>query len=261
MLLQTGCINIIEEMFLNKDGSGKYHLTIDMSEMVKEDGMMKGFMEQMMQEGLEQDGSEEEAEYDAKSEEKAPNDLDSAFEEKDTIMYMKDLPDSLKQRVDNPKFLEKVSVRQQVSKEKGIFKMIFMLDFDNMADIDYFYENFDKLQGDNQGMAGLGAMGGGGGGFFGGNAGESMFKNKKCVLERLPYDMGGDTFSEEDMQFAQMLFNNATYSTIYHFPGKVKSADIPNAVIDGKTVTVEADLLKILDGKEKLEGIIKYKKK
>lgn len=44
----TSCLNIVEEVFLNKDGSGSYSMTVDMDEMMS---MMKSMMtEEQMQE-------------------------------------------------------------------------------------------------------------------------------------------------------------------------------------------------------------------
>ena len=42
--LFTSCIDIIENFVLNKNGSGKYELTMDKSEMIS-NPMMKGLME------------------------------------------------------------------------------------------------------------------------------------------------------------------------------------------------------------------------
>ena len=46
-LLFTGCIDIVEEVFINKDGSGKYLVTMDMSSLMGPE--MKGMMQEMMQ--------------------------------------------------------------------------------------------------------------------------------------------------------------------------------------------------------------------
>ncbi|MEL6867274.1 MAG: hypothetical protein AAFP19_22805, partial [Bacteroidota bacterium] len=46
-LVFTGCIDIIEEITMKKDGSGQYQLKIDMSGLMA-DGGMRSMIEEMM---------------------------------------------------------------------------------------------------------------------------------------------------------------------------------------------------------------------
>ena len=55
MLTLTGCFEMVEEVYLNRDGSGKYLISIDMSDLFS-DPMMKGIMEQAAKEQAGQNG-------------------------------------------------------------------------------------------------------------------------------------------------------------------------------------------------------------
>ncbi|MCB0568646.1 MAG: hypothetical protein KDC66_02735, partial [Phaeodactylibacter sp.] len=50
LLFLTSCIETLEEIYLNKDGSGKYSLTLDMSELFA-NPMMKAMLDEAAKEG------------------------------------------------------------------------------------------------------------------------------------------------------------------------------------------------------------------
>ncbi len=236
LFFSTSCLDIVEEMHLNKDGSGRYELVFDMS------SIMSGGMLEMLK-GMAGD-----------SESSGENILDGPLE-MDTVIYMKDAPASVREKLDRPDFLNKVSMFIQMSEEKEVMITRMVLDFDSMDDIDYFYKNLDKLgEGNDQ----LGDV-------FGGNSflpiSDKLFKLKGKLLERLPVKNNGQTLNEEEMDMVKMMLASAKYTTKYHFPGKVKSSTIANAKIDGKTLIKEVDLLDVMEGKANMAGKIKFKKR
>ncbi len=257
----TGCIDIVEEIFLKKDGSGKYTMRMDMSGMLDMIAMM-GAMEQ---------GEGEEGE-----EENPMAAMGAMGEEMDTTVYLRDAaPEMKKQFADNPGFLDKVNIRTLMSKEDGKFYMDFNLGFKNMDDIEYFYNNFDKVMasmGDDEegagGMGGmLGGMGGGSSDLLGsGTQRPYDYNRKKCTLVRhntQEEDAASmeEDMNEEDKQMMEMMFGNATYRTIYHLPGKVKNMSNSEATLssDRKTVTIEGNFMDYIDGKLRLDNTIKFK--
>ncbi len=248
----TSCIDIVEEMFLKKDGSGKYVMTIDMSGIMKDgmQDMLKGFGEEAMEEATD----EVEGEVESKEEEvKIPTEVDS-------IMHMKYAPDSIKSRFDNPAFLDKVKIHTVMSESQEKMLFEFILDFDDMADIDYFLANFDKLQGEGMGGKGLPMSGGGGGGLLPTSMKDfNLFKYSKKLLVRNVAPSGAETIPEDELGMMKMFFGSGTYKTIYHLPGKVKKTDIEGGQIDGKTLTSEYQLMDIIEGKKKIDGSIKFK--
>ena len=238
LLLFTGCIDIVEELFLNKDGSGKYSIRMDMSALMA-DGGLKSMMEGMME------GDSVSAKPDQPM-------------EQDTIMYMSDAPDSIRQRFVHPELMDRMNMRIVMSEKQEKMLFSFNFDFNKVSEINDFLEDMDKMQGGNDKM---GALSGGSGLLPSVNGAQKIFAHKKCLFNRYPAPKNDDSVSEEDMAMAKMMFQGATYKTIYHFPGKVKKVSNKNAVIDGKTVTLETSLADIMDKKADLDMEVKFKKR
>lgn len=246
----TSCINILEEMFLNKDGSGTYSITVDMSALMDESmqDMLKSFA---------QDEDDAEAEEEEIAEEPT---------ETDTVMYFKDMPVEQRGELSRPDFYDKVSMKLQVSDSKELMIMSFIVDFDNAADIDYFLQNMDKMMqaGQNEENP-MGGMGGGSDGMLGGlmpAAGVKdyqLFEIGKKMLVRAKAP-APEAEEDESMAMLRMMLAGAEYKTVYHLPGKVKKVSNPDAQIDGKTVTIEGDLIEVMEGKADLSTTVKFKK-
>ncbi len=248
----TGCINILEEMFLNKDGSGKYSVTIDMSAL----------MEESTRQMLQSFAQAEEGEEGSLSDMEMP--------ETDTVMMMKDLPADQRGELSRPDFYDKVSMRIQSSEAKELLKIGFVLDFDKADDIDYFLKNIDKMfaSADMGADNPMSAMGGGGGMFGGmmpatGGQDYQLFDIGKKMLKRAkaPAPAELDDEAAEGMAMMKMFLAGAEYKTVYHFPGNVKSASNSDAKIDGKTVTIKTDLLDVMEGNADLSTEVKFKKR
>lgn len=244
----TSCINILEEMFLNKDGSGKYAMTIDMSALMEPSTreMLKGFAQ-----GEDAEIQEEE------------NILPT---EVDTLMMFKDMPAEMRGELSRPDFYNKVAMKMVASESKEIMKITFQLDFDDADDIDYFLKNMDKLMATGGEDNPLGALGAGGEGIGGliPSAGRDyrLFDISSKLLKRYKAPAPAENMEEdENMAMMKMFMTGAEYTTVYHFPGKVKSATNPNAKVDGKTVTIKGDLLQMMEGKADMSTEIKFKKK
>ncbi|MEZ4995731.1 MAG: hypothetical protein R2824_35270 [Saprospiraceae bacterium] len=231
----TGCLEVLEEVYLNKDGSGKYLVTMDMSELFS-DPMLKGIIDE---------AAKKETGVDAD----APLEMDS-------VMYFRDEPQFRELSKEDQAIIKDVCIKMNASESKG--KMVLQLDFP-FKDLESFSKVNDvlaKLKTDDATGAG-GMMGNG---MFGTQG--AQFELNKRILTRLPSSPMKDMFGDDDqMAMVKMFFEGATYTTVYHLPGKVKSSDIANADIDGKTVRVENSFLDILEGKAEIAGDIKFKKK
>jgi hypothetical protein len=237
MFTMTSCIDIIEEMSLNKDGSGKYVVIMDMSSLMA-DGM-KEMLQGMAQE---EDG------------ENAFSDMPS---ELDTIIYFSNAPDSVKAKFAHPEILKKTVLRTEISDSKELMRMTFSIDFDKVKEIDYFLADLDKMQGDGGSMPNMGS-----GLFPTGSPDQNLFKLAKRKLIRANPPKSDDlAMEDEEMQMLKMFFAEAKYTTIYHLPGKIKKTTIPNAVVEGKKLTLVTPLMDILEGKANMGGDISYKRK
>lgn len=228
--LLSGCFDIVEEIFLNKDGSGKYHVTMDMSGLFS-DPMMKGMVEEAL---------------------KQQSGTTTMAMEKDSIIYFKDLKQAEELSTEEKKVLENILMRMTMSESKKQLLIRIEYNFNQVDDIKKMNEIFQKIGADQQ-------LGGGmlSGGMMSGEA--AAFSWKKGLLKRLPLNVDNEVKNDENMEMVKMFLETATYKTIYHLPGKVKKTDIPKAKVEGETVTIENSLIDLLEGKAKLDGQIKFK--
>lgn len=230
-LLISGCFEITEEIFLNRDGSGKYVYTLDMSALMDES--VRGMLEGMMDSTQQQTGPLE----------------------VDTAIYFKDYSAEELSAISQPEIMKRGYMKVLMSDSQEKMVMEFGLDFTNPSEIDYFIANLDQLTQNGEGM--MGNQG------FASDmmlSGQSIFslKGKTFSREIKPADET-EPMSQEDLDMAAMMFESGIYRVIYHMPGKVKKSSIPGAVINGNDVSVEVGLLEIIKKEAQMDGNIKYK--
>ena len=225
-------------MWLNKDGSGRYDMVFDMS------GMMKSGLFDMIEQMAESDSTGMEISS------QMPEHLDS-------VMYFKDLPDSIMQRFTQPEVVKRTQMHIQIDKGEGLMKMTVRLDFKNMTEVNYLLNNLDKIQGGQKlDLPMADALGSGP--LFGGKD-MKLFSQSKKQIERFKIYNKEDMEDEEGLDQMKMFMSGATYSTIYHLPGKVKKVSNKNAKIDGKTVDITVSLLDLLTETATSATTIRYK--
>ena len=228
----SGCLQVFEEVKINKDGSGTYEIRYDMSELFS-DPMMKGIFE----ESLKQDKNLQDA---------GVNDLET-----DTTMYFRDNPE-FSHLKSNKVLWDSGKVGMKISQKEEKVIMAISFDFNKVEDINQFYALMGEQQaGSSQDMLG-------GAGFL--NKGIDLRFSKK-KLTRLPMVNTSPKDVQENLEMMKMMLAMANYSTTYHLPGKVKKTDMPNAKIEVNKVTVVTPLIDILEGKAKMEGEIRFKNK
>ena len=127
-LFALSSCNMVEEMDLNKDGTGHYTLKIDGSSMFT-DPFLKGMMEGMM-------------------EEQGGMDMGGEALEMDTVFYFADLTEEEKAKVDRPEFWEEVVMNVTISESKEKMLMSMEFDFAEVADISYFYKTLEEMGSD-----------------------------------------------------------------------------------------------------------------
>lgn len=230
-MLLSGCFDIVEEIFLNKDGSGKYHVTMDMSGLFS-DPMMKGMVEEALKQ---QSGADANAPL-----------------EKDSIIYFKNLPEAADLAAADKELLKNLMMRMTMSESKKQMLVRLEYDFKKIEEVQKMNAVLQKVGADQQLTGGMP-----GGGLMSGEL--AAFTWKKGLLKRLPIKMKAPAAADENMEMMKMFLANADYKTIYHLPGNVKKASIPKATVEGSTVTIINDMLEMMDGKAKLDGEIKFK--
>lgn len=240
-LATSGCFEMLEDVYLNNDGTGKYEITIDMSGMLSDP-----FMGEMMKQGMKEETGREVLEIDSLI----------SF----TDMQEGGLPASLTDK--DRAILDRTQMRMRMSESEKIGKFVISFPFKTLSELNDFQKTFAKLseEGGDQagGMSGLMS----GGGAMAGST--SSWELSGRTLSRV-VDAGdaagmlGD-MDEETLGMMKMMMADASFTTTYHLPGKVKKATIDNAEVDGKTVVVSYKFLDILEDQPDTGGTIKFKK-
>lgn len=239
MVMASSCINIFEDIFLNKDGSGRYELRLDMSDMMN-NPMLEGLMDEF---GSDSTAQEETNIFGTTA--------------KDTTVTILSMAQEAGESVDRPEFWEKVTMRSKMDEESGEFYLKFTVPFEELEDISFFYDNFQEYipaEGENE-MFGPGGI----------LPSALSFNLKRRALTRSTQfaaasgEMGD--MDEQEKQMMSMFFSGATYETVYHLPGRVKSTDFPSAAVNGKEITVRTPLLDILEGNANMDGSVKFRRR
>ncbi len=228
----TGCLNLIEKISFNKDGSGEYQLTFDLSALYA-DPMLKS----MVLEGM-------------KSEMPEDVDMDEFMEFDTTIAFTQQMAQGFE--LERPEFWEKVSmdITSSESKQQLIASMI--VPFKEVADIDFFMKSLNEMAKKQMGPAA------GGNDILPAN-GLLAFSKKKLSRSPMPKPAQSMDMESQEMQMVKMMLATATYQTVYNLPGKVKKTTMEDAEIKENQVSITYPLLDLVEGKAKVEGDIKFK--
>ena len=260
--LLASCIDMTEELFLTKKGSGKYTITMDLSGIMD----MANLAEMFGEENAPGEMSEP-------SDETAPKeDREEGFgglfgegEGEDMTMdtlinFYDDIKADQKQNLSNPEILKKGFMQIKMNEAEKVALMSFIVEFDKLSDINEFFNVLAETNSEEEkeSLGGLGSMIGMSNGF----GDKDLFSLSKRVLTRTGTpEQYSELLNGEDGEFAKMMFKGAKYTTIYHLPGRVKNTTIPNAVVKGKTITIENDFLDIIEEKVALDGQVKFKRR
>lgn len=226
------CLNIVEKLSLNRDGSGTYAITYDMS------AMMTGMMREMMLESLQED--EDSPFANAKVDGKI---------ELDTLLNLEDAPMTADVEGEMPAIMRKAKMRMNISETQNLFEATMTLDFDDIGDVEEFQAAMNKMgdSGDSGGFGGMTPMAG-------------LFKLDGRTLMRGKSKAEPEAMDDENAEMMKMMMSGATYKTIYEFPRKVKSFDIDGAEkTNKKTLTATYSLIDVMEGKADMSGKIKFK--
>jgi len=228
-ILFAGCFDILEEISLNKNGTGQYLIKIDMSGILK-NPMLKGLME---------------------------GESNDAMKDIDSVVYFKDLPDSAIS--DNPDLWKRVHMKIFSNKEKEMLYTSIHLDFKSPGEIAYLSENFDKVMNKSKGAGPLSDDL-----FSGGAPSGFLSKGLTYAWEGKSLTRKSDpmTMKEEETENLEMMkgfMGDAIYQINYTLPGKIKKVTIANASVNGKVVSTRVKMIELMENKVSLDGKIQYK--
>ena len=236
-----GCFDVTEEIWLNKNRSGRYAMTISLGS-----GPIANMIK-MMQEKT--------------------NDslraLGQPPQKTDSLMRLAALPDSVKRRFPYPDVLDKTTIHLKM--DKGLDYQ-FQYDFQRIEELSLFWENIsamDKLKEDSTlkdvqalKFPMLGEMKGSISGIP-----DMQFDGKTLrrtmKVDTTSQEIGQLFFEHGDDGFVKLLFRNKSYDLIFHMPKKVKSVSGTGLVKDGKTVHAKASLLDVMRNQSHLAGEIR----
>jgi len=228
-ILFTGCFDILEEISLNKNGTGQYSIKIDMSGLLK-NPMLKGLME---------------------------GESNEALKDMDSVVYFKDLPDSVIS--DNPDLWKRVHMKIFSNKEKEMLYTSIHLEFKSPDEITYLSENFDKVMNKSKGAGPLSGdlmSAGAPSGFLSKGLSYSM-EGKSLTRKSDPMTMKEE--EAENLEMMKGFMGEAVYQINYTLPGKIKKVTMANASTNGKTVTSKVKMIELMENKVNLDGSIQFK--
>lgn len=252
-ILISSCLTIEQNLTLNKDGSGKKSVTMDMGAM---------FANPLMAMAMASDEASKE------------------LEKKDSTWLLVDELRDLNPQwtAEELALLEKATGRMQVDVEKEIMITVIETPFNNLGELKQIEDLFAAANrpaedDDEDGAAGLG--GGGMAGItsmMGGSTNsDTRYKlgNRTLMVTSNFKESLNDLMGEDDMEGAEDMvkgmFEDAVMIYSFHLPGKVKKVKgFEGAIIDGNTVTQAFDLLDFMDDSaaaaSQTSGEIKYKR-
>ncbi len=217
---------ITEEVWIEKNGSGRYQMQMDLGQMLPMIAMMD-----------------------------TTGGLDDV-ETKDTVIHFSAFSEADSfdlSEVERPELLEKVSVRIKMNMDNSEMIMSLATDFDYLEQITEIFQqvskikNLKKEKSDNptsmDNILDLANEDG---------IGMTWRKGKLSRTEQTMDNddmkkLGGSEMDEGEMAMMESMFGGMEYKTIVHLPGKIKKVSDPNAVIEGKkTVIFTYDLAEIL---------------
>ncbi|WP_336515275.1 hypothetical protein [Pollutibacter soli] len=221
----AGCFDIKEEIFLEKNGSGTYVSTIDMTQMKEMLNMMKSFMPDSLKEGKEDD-----------------------LEGLGSLDSLQNLW----------KDIDKVPGISNVQREKKS-DMIFTVSF-KFSDMKALNTAMTKRNQKNDSLPAT--ISGDFYSFSKGNfsCNDTSFGGLGDVMKGLNEGAEGNDSTAMAMNMLKGFMGDMKYTSIYHMPGKISDYSNKNATLspDGRTITLEINLSDS-DKRQTLENKIRYK--
>lgn len=221
----TSCLDILEDIVLNRDGSGQYTYTLDMSGVFENE-----FMKSMF---------------------KSDPGTAELMLDKDSTIYGKDLSEA--EKAGNPDLWNRVVTRIQTNEAEKKLIISIKLPFNDPEEINYLLKNLGSAMGGqdtaaaskNKGMP------------DGMNAAVVNYSlGKKMIIRKTQPAVNPE---KVEAGMAEMMFADAHYKVVYHLPGKVKKTNIKEAVVSANTVETSMPMADMMMGNIKIDGNIQYK--
>ncbi|MGH1383534.1 hypothetical protein [Kordia sp.] len=233
----TSC-EFSETIYINEDGSGKMSLYFDGSEI-------------MQMAGSQITGGREES-------------IDSMISFKELFSKQKlDMSKLSKEEKKQLESLNRLNMHMVMDTKKSKMNLDVFMDFDNINNLQETYDGLNKLAEMSKQYGGMGNSNP----LAGINPEEitsmkysyknNVFKRAFSVLDKKMIDSLKGNLGQ-----AEMILASSSYKLDYHFPRKIKSVSLKDAVIgkDGKSFTVEINFMEFLDNPEVLNVEVELEK-
>ena len=129
LLFLTSCFDMLEEVHLNKDGSGKYAITMDMGGIFS-----NPFMKEALGEAMKSEGDK----------------MGQNMMEMDTVINFGESAQAKSLSAKEQKLLEQVVMNMKSSEKEGVMKIAMSIDFSSIGQLSEISKVMKKV-GDNQG--------------------------------------------------------------------------------------------------------------
>ena len=227
-LLFSSCFDIVEKIYINKNGNHRYSLTFDMENLLNDPMMKDAVLESLKQESnmtLDEQGRIS----------------------VDSISYFKDDPKFNKSGISKT-IKESAKMHMVINEGKKEMTIKIDFEFEDVSEIASFFDVMKQTEdmGKTLGDPSLFIFGG-------------KYEMGKKNIKRLPSPKN-DLDDIDGMEMLKMMMSSATYTTHYYLPGKVKKSNFPNSTIDNNKVMVTNSILDVIDNKINLAGEIKFKR-
>ena len=252
----SSCGDINEEMWLNKDGSGKVDYYVDLGEALPMITMMaQGAAEQQLKDAP--NGEQAKEKMDEIMEKISGGGIDTSFN------IFEIMPDSVRREMDKPEQYKKVNFMVDVDADDNKALLKLSIDFDNFKEIDQLLAGLGKAFGGSRPELENLNMGEMLGGYSFDN---NNYLSKKEFKQRSMFQEGGPGLDEmvdeqEAEQMMTMMFGNSNFVKTIHFPYDVKSVSGVDATIDGNTVILKEEMLAKIKESKNTEMKVVFKKK
>jgi len=274
--LLSSCSDVENEIWINKDGSGKIAIDYDMSSMLEMASMFEG----MGEENGHKDEKDEPNKSD-KNKAKGLGDIKSLDDIMDKLANPNSIddidtsfsaysvmPDSIKNTIENPEAFKKINIAVLSDKSESLAKFGVTFEYDSSDEFHSIIKSLADLDKDNTSAEKSKAM----------DKFKGMITNYEADLKKgivtIPSQdfsdglmdeslTGGkslDNMDEESMGMMQMLFGDASIVTKMHLPGEILSCDDPTADIFGDQIRFNDSFMDLVKNKKTKARVIKFKK-
>jgi len=272
--LFSSCSDVENEIWINKDGSGKLEVKYDMSSMLEMASMFEGMGDEMKEnDGMEYEGEEEDSDGgldDVKSFDDIMAQMSdpSKMEDIDTTFNVYEvMPDSVKRTVKNPDSFKKININIVSNKAESVAKFGLNFEYDSYDELTEMFESFAEMDKDSDATKKEKSL----------DKLKGMITNYEADLKKGIITIPSQDFTEdfldenltggkdlgdmdeESMGMMQMLFGDASIVTKMHLPGEVISCDDPNADIFGNQIRFKDSFMDLMKNKKTKGRVIKFK--